>query len=324
MAITSKNGKYLTLENVRVFYDKDSDQIIITSKDPDIPADSKGFKISVNGYNETGSTLRQMLGERGMIPDYNKDLSPEYVTHSELPKNYPWHTIPLGKTTDTDITEWDTQKSPNMFIIGKAGSGKSNMVYNILEHCLAYPQNWEVAVFDPIFGDRYGENFPGISEVGLNHFGIHAGLLYYMNELQKREKSPSSIDKKILLVIEGLASLFEEAFTVAEPAKEVMEARQRTKEIGEFLMELAKRGKSAGIHLVVTAQRVDNNPPLPSGVFLPYFDAKMVCENYDSIGYRIFTDAPRPLFMKPRRGKSYLIDNNGNRTFQAARYEFRA
>lgn len=324
MAIASANGKYLTLEDVRVFYDKDNDQIVITSKDPDIPADSKGFKISVNSSNETGFTLRRMLGERGMVPGYQEDLSPEHVNRSDLPKDYPWHTIPLGKSSENSIISWDTRESPNMFIVGYAGSGKSNTVYNVLDHCLAHPENWEVAVFDPKFGDRYSKDFPGISEIGLTNFGIHAGLLYYMNELQKREQDPSSAKKDILLIAEDQILFFSETGEKKEQTKEVIEEKRRRKEAGEFFMELAKRGKAVGIHLLMTAQILYHNPLLPNQLFLPHFDAKMVCGNYNSIGLRLFTDNSIPLYVKPRPGRSYLMDKKGNRAFQTSRYEFKA
>lgn len=316
MAIVSANGKYMALENVRVFYDKDTDNIIITSKDPDIPSDSKGFKINVASDKEAGYTLRRMLGEHGIIPGYEEDGSPDLVRKSELPADTPWHTIPLGKHTPDDIAVWDTRKFPNLFISGSAGSGKTAMIRNIIEYCLKHQEQWKVSVFDMRFPVHYAKDFPDITVTEASITAVEAQLSQYVEELRRREEDPSGSRKNILLAVDELTAIISSHDTAFKtPEFEAIKAQ--SKKICEHLFALAEHGPAVGIHLVIAAQQVYSMDIISMRKFLIHFQTKVICGNVSSMHVRLFTGKDSSPYLKPRIGKSYLLDPTGENIFQA-------
>lgn len=316
MAITSANGKYMTLDNVRVFYDKTTDSIILTSKDADIPRDAKGFKINIDSGKEAGYALRRMLGERGIIPNYQDDnLSPDTVDRSEIPDNTPWHTIPLGKSTETDIVMWDTQKFPNLFITGSAGSGKTCTISNIIEHCLKHQDQWEVSVFDMCFPLYYVENFPEITVTRDRIRAVQARLSHYVEELRQREENPFDSHKNILLAVDGLTAIVSSHDTgIKSPDFEAN--KLLSEQITEHLLTLAERGPAVGVHLVIASQQPYSTKDLSMRNFLSHFKTKMICGDVSPIHVRFLMGEEATPHVRPRRGKSYIKTSESITTFQ--------
>lgn len=290
MAIVSENGKYLTLENVRAYYDRINDKIVLTSTDPDIPKDSRGFKITVNSTSETGSTLRQMLGSTDVIPEYVEDLSPDVVTPDDIPGEFPWHTIPLGKSSPDEVVAWDVRNNPNLFLFGHAGSGKTNIAYQIVNHCLEFPETWEVEVYEA------------------KHRWDYSTLIDYMEELRRRESNPNYDYKKKMLIIDDLSVLTTPDITKRQSSLE--------EQISSMLLELVDRGPYVGIYLVATAQHLYSSSFFTMQNFLQYFSMKVICGNVNMVGYMIFTNDEKPYHVKPRSGRACWIDGDQQRPFQ--------
>lgn len=70
MSKTHHSQKYITLDDVRVSYDRKNDTIHLTSGDPDVQAG--GFHLSLNRGTQTETTLRSLLTQENVIK--NKPL----------------------------------------------------------------------------------------------------------------------------------------------------------------------------------------------------------------------------------------------------------
>lgn len=65
MSKTHHSQKYITLDDVRVSYDRKNDTIHLTSGDPDVQAG--GFHLSLNRGTQTETTLRSLLTQENVI-----------------------------------------------------------------------------------------------------------------------------------------------------------------------------------------------------------------------------------------------------------------
>jgi hypothetical protein len=145
--IVPKKGNYALLENVRVSYDPTKDAIYLTSKDPDLPSDKGGFRLTLNGSSKEEQMLREMLTAEGVI-----DTKTQLPTTIPAPPSKTWDEFPIGVNRNPrgeEIREyWNPYKDSHLTLLGSPGSGKSNMINNLISHASQYPEQWRVHSID--------------------------------------------------------------------------------------------------------------------------------------------------------------------------------
>lgn len=119
MAKKPAKGNYLTLEDVRITYDKKTDSVHLTSKDKDLP--EGGFHLTLNKGREAEQALRSLLINAGMAQPKAEDTIPknlEFNIAEQLPQ------VSLGKDSMGKRIFVDPTNYP-LHIIGGVGRGKT-------------------------------------------------------------------------------------------------------------------------------------------------------------------------------------------------------
>lgn len=228
---TPEKGNYITLEDVRVSYDRRTKSITITSKDPDLPPG--GFNLTLNAGRHEEKSLRAMLELANKMPD-EKDTSlrlPDYLTiHDAMDTEV--RRFPLGITETGSQVDWNIDTHPHLLLRGQPGSGKSNIIYGLLQHCLKYENHWDVRIADNKVdhGDFHGESWLTVAEDAEN-------VSRMISELYDEMTSPGVQDREILLVIDEVAVL--------------QNADDETDTLGK-LEHILRMGRSKGVHLVIS------------------------------------------------------------------------
>lgn len=319
MSTISENGKYINLNDVKIYYNKKEDTIQIISHDEDLVG--KPFKITLNQGSESENTLREILLDKGVIKNETFTSIPKYTPYPGFtPKeknNTPngltednkiitskpqqphlhnlfaennlqatkqqteWFEIPLGLTTNSDIVTVDTRRTPHTLIIGATGSGKSVIQRNIVLHCLTHSQDWEF----------YGVD---VSKIELKQYVEHKNVVIEIAETHNEgEQLVQKIHDLMLLrytrMEQANANNFREIRNKnGNPLKAIM---FMVDEVSLFLTagimttthrnlnQIARLGRAAGIHLVIASQRFDSS--LISGEFKANIETRIALGSID-------------------------------------------
>lgn len=189
MAKKPAKGNYLTLEDVRITYDKKTDSVHLTSKDKDLP--EGGFHLTLNKGREAEQALRSLLIDAGMAQPKAEDTIPkklEFNIAEQMPQVF------LGKDSMGKAILTDPTASP-LHIIGGVGRGKTEFAKSPAEDTV--PKTLEFSIEEQTLGITLGKgpegksvrwvpsNYPhlfisgtvGRGKTHLLHNLIHAGVV---------------------------------------------------------------------------------------------------------------------------------------------------
>ncbi len=179
-----------------------------------------------------------------------------------LPKNY---RLPvwLGVNVTGQPYFFDLAETPHLFVAGTTGSGKSvclhALIISLLERMRETPEALQLALIDPkqvelavyeslpnlfagkVFGDSDVDTIALLTQLldemeARNTLFKTVGVTNIDEALDKGEQLP-----RIVVIIEELADLI-----------------MGSKEIESYIVRLAQKARSAGIHLVLATQRPDS------------------------------------------------------------------
>lgn len=249
MAMKSEYGKYLTLEDVRVFYDAKNDSIHLTSKDKDLPK-GHGFRLTLNKGRYAESVLRELLEQAGLIPEEKTAPLPDRMIRLDEAQNTAAWKLPLGVgINDTEIT-LDLKKDGHCVVTGATGSGKSVILRNFLFHCFQHPNDFEVVAVDMkvVNFKPYMGMSPVLKTVAVNLEETQELLLQLESEMMSRYQLMSNAEvteisellsppKRILVIID------EAAFLIPEQ-----------QELKDTVSAIIRLGRAAGVHLCLASQ----------------------------------------------------------------------
>lgn len=311
MAELSKNKKYLTLENVRISHKKSDDSIHLVSGDDEFP---QGFHLSLQKGTFVEEQVRELLKEYGLISEDHVPLpslpkTALWHNHYCLAKEISPGFFPLGvaetggvETTSPYTGEkvhligvdfWGKQNSlsqvsgkpvdpmvtltPHCLIGGSTGSGKSIAIRTIIGSALLR-SDWEVVAIDfkkielEAFSEHAKAFAYNLSDAARVLSEVTALLAARYQELERRNFNNfldlQSGEKSILVV-------FDEIGPLAPASDDKPEDAALKREIKDHVATIARLGRAAGIHLVVSAQRFDATI-LPSRV-IENFGARINC-----------------------------------------------
>ena len=278
MAIKPAKGNYLTLEDVRITYDKKTDSIHLTSKDKDLP--EGGFHLTLNKGREAEQALRTLLMNAGMGKSKEEDPIPKNLEFSIEEQTLG---LTLGKGADGKSVRWLPDNYPHLFISGVAGKGKTHAMYNLIHAGVVqnalydagvinnhweFYMTWDIPdrlkkdysghISDAFFGNpesatqtRYmpGEIFDHNLE------GVNALLDACLNEIDFRYSGnyEGNFPSRMVLI--------DEASLLVQWQGDNEDIAKSKAEIWSKLKQIARIGRSAGVHLVIASQ----NPALLDG-----------------------------------------------------------
>lgn len=284
MAKKPFKGDYLTFQ-VRLSYDENTDSVHLTSKDKDILAEN-GFDLVLNGgwdTEEAEMTLRTLLEKRGLLSEERFKSIPSRVLYDESSNQDVWDKFPLGVHSNGEEAVWDSSYSPSLMLIGGSGSGKSVLQRNILSHCIRHSDKWGVLLIDPLRVEfapykKHTETVMEIANSVAESVGVlrdvHGEMMKRYEEMEKQGCNnflDMSEPPKSLLVMIDESNLF--LAPVESMVQEHLDEDKLRLEAVKVLQDITRLGRAAGIHVVISSQRLDTK--VINGEMLQHFPTRI-------------------------------------------------
>lgn len=224
--------------------------------------------------------------------------------------------IVLGENGE-GIISMSFRDIPHMLIGGSSGSGKTKLVKLILHQCMY--MNYEIYLVD----FKWGVDFSNYFKKGCHFIKDINSLLECLSQIHKTmierlilldEAGYSNIDefnsdifsdcddmRRIILVIDEFADILGNK-SVSKDKKIILE------QIEDMLTEISRKGRAAGVHMIVSTQRPDA-VVLPSAI-KSNFTYRIAGECDDNLS-RIILDNGNANSMIPKDTKGVFLDSNG-------------
>lgn len=274
MSIFGRKKKFITLDGVRVYFDRKTNTIQITSIDKRIVGEP--FKISLNQGTETEQTLRNLLLEEGVItkedtPGLRIPKRALYPTDFKTLRALPWNKIPIGLGVDSETIYWDVVREPHSLVVGATGSGKSVYQRSLILHALLHSDEWRVMGVDlkKVELSPYKKYTKVVLDIGDDlRSGVEV-IEAAHNEMMKRYEAMESqglnhftdLKDNNGKEVPAIMVMLDEAtmFLGLEGVKtdEGIIADGLHMQAQNLVGTIARLGRAAGIHLVIATQRPD-------------------------------------------------------------------
>lgn len=271
MAKKPVRGNYLTLEDVRITYDKKTDSVHLTSKDQDLP--EGGFHLTLNKGREAEQALRSLLINAGMAQPKAEDNIPKILEFSIEEQTLG---LTLGKGVDEKSVRWHPSTSPHLFISGTAGRGKTHLLHNLIHAGVVQNALYRAGIINDHWEFYMTRDIP--ERLRNNYYG-HVPDTYFRIQGNPQEGGflqgqvfPQSLDGIDALLEDCLTTidhrysknmegdfprrmvLIDEASLLTQNQGDSEDISQSKKEIWSKLKQIARIGRSAGVHLVLASQ----------------------------------------------------------------------
>lgn len=244
--------------------------------------------IGVRDVRITPSLIEYKGGAYLGIEVNRKNTKPLYLTTEDIPQG---NVFPLGRDNFGKTMSWsiDNPSTPHLMIAGASGSGKSVTIKSIIE--VARAKGIPVAILDPKFEflDYKAQGYTVINELDEIELFMEAKVREMDQTFRTRGAKGASEDKQLIIFDEAADCFARQARErkvyvdrhgeiIEKPAKRVEQASGRQeiealreqwmafstckhikdvnfKTLEENTLILAQKARSAGIHLVLAAQR---------------------------------------------------------------------
>jgi S-DNA-T family DNA segregation ATPase FtsK/SpoIIIE len=227
------------------------------------------------------------------------------VSRVGLPDVLPWHAhsepegrLVIGRRHGGRLLAIDARTSPHVLLSGATGSGKGGAIRAAAAAALG--GGWHLVVLDPKEAGEYTWlehlGVPIVTELReqvktLEHL---AAVRRVRQEIVRSHGADSWLDlpgdvlqiwRPVLLVVDEAADLL--AATKGKSGEDRLRATLQHK-AGELIAELARKGRSAGIHLLVAIQRPETTQLGDQGGSLRNnLTARLALGNLDADGLRM-------------------------------------
>lgn len=183
--------------------------------------------------------------------------------------HYDVNRFPLGISAKGEVISWDPFHSPHLLATGPAGSGKTNLIRNLIAHAATYADQWSIVGID--FTGQMQELSKNGEHVVLGvATNVEDGLeacAFAMEEMMNRyqrleEHGVNNIrdlkdgTKNLLLIVDSAATFLTPSGVKTDEGQTEDEKRQESLLL---LGNIARLGRAAGIFVVLATQRPDAN-----------------------------------------------------------------
>jgi len=256
------------------------------------------------------------------------------VSRAGLPDVLPWHAHPapegrlvIGRRHGGGLLAIDARTSPHVLLSGATGSGKGGAIRAAAAAALG--GGWHLVVLDPKEAGEYTWleqlGVPIVTELGeqvetLEHL---AAVRRVRQEIVRSHGADSWLDlpgdvhqvwRPVLRVVDEAADLL--AATKGKSGEDRFRATLQHK-AGELIAELARKGRSAGIHLLVAIQRPETTQLGDQGGSLRNnLTARLALGSLDADGLRmlgISASDPVALTLDGTPGRGICVGFAGDR-----------
>lgn len=174
--------------------------------------------------------------------------------------------IPIGKSGRNVISLEMGLKSGiyHGFIAGQSGSGKTNLLHNIITSIARYysPDELRLYLLDYKWGVEFQvyEDHPNVEYLLLDNENIESGielLRELRKEFVKRSKAFLSVGKTINSIDEynkKAAKKMPHILVIIDEVQQLFSSFNLRREVNPLLKEVAKQGRAFGIHLLFSTQ----------------------------------------------------------------------
>ena len=277
MAKLPKHNKYLILDDVRVSYDPRQDSITLTAGDAELK-DRGGLKLDVAPGSRADGALRELLTEKGLI----WRAWPEIKGFELFARIFDSQGDPSKVLLGTDImgepVYWDTGNRPHLWINRHLSdfSDASSIQRSIFYHCLS--RDWDFYGID-LRGSELAEyaDYPLIStEIATTVESVHRMLSRIEGLLDGRYRNLEALGLNDRDALHGGHTMNRTIILVdaLEPLLEAMESsdfntRTHAMDSIRVLKKIVRIGRSAGVHLSISALYEESPLDSEIGLFLP-------------------------------------------------------
>lgn len=237
---------HMDLKNVRLYYDKNTNQIRLTSSDPRIVG---GLNLRLNPGRKDEIAVRNALIEAGIIQEEEfQSPLPATAVMSEADRQNPL-AFPIGQGTKSTIFWKIDDNSPSHFInTGSPGSGKTVLTHNLIAHAMNHSDEWEVMLASPA---RFTDNEVSLFEHQLNDSAESLKEMHEMLEsLMTRMEGDAVSAKRTLVVIDNYSHIFDTAQN-KDGYLNLREESEYAKLVLADIATLLRVGRSMRINLVI-------------------------------------------------------------------------
>lgn len=223
--------------------------------------------LSIASFQKDTENIRQKLKVVNLeIYEENgkmvfRSRAPELPTipyeYTKTPKNL----IPLGLDLDEKVVYWNLKKDPHAMVIGKSGSGKSNLINVLINHILHNYKGCKL-----FLGDYKGG-------MELSIYENVANVVSYSESLSDADKLISDIEAEYTSRVEIMKKAgyrdynkfvndkpntsMKRAFVIIDEFSMLLRLNSKKDEFDamETLIDLSKRIRAVGIHIILACQK---------------------------------------------------------------------
>lgn len=263
-------GQHLSLEDTRISYDVKTDSISLTSKDPDLPK-GKGFKVTMNRGRDAEYILRELLEKEGVIPKDRFRTITSHASYLNSISHDRWDVIPLGVHANNEEARWSVTDAAHALVLGRTGSGKTNLVRNLMYHCLQNSKDWKVFAIDlksdenkdfvrknPQVIKMTNSPVEAIEYIREVHSAMHTRYEEISSVNAMNYRTIPSAPPATMFILDGLETLMYPGRDIFSPSPkekgEIQAEAELRQELIVKLTEISRLGRTAGIHLVILTQ----------------------------------------------------------------------
>lgn len=215
--------------------------------------------------------------------------------------------ITLGTTSENESLVWDMKLFPHMLIGGVSGAGKTTLLKSMLKQSIENRDKVVLLIPKKVGFDEaltaHSAASSNTLEVGKSIYESNALLTKVKSELESRyEKMQEAGSNNFLSLSEdatAIVVLIDEIIPLVRPLDpsldpELDEANKKDniviKEILSALTTIARLGRAAGIHLVITTQQPASEF-IPSEI-KPNLDARVALGTMEESDSQVLLNAP--------------------------------
>ena len=174
--------------------------------------------------------------------------------------------IPIGKSGRNVVNLEMGQKSGiyHGFIAGQSGSGKTNLLHNIITSIAKYysPDDIRLYLLDYKWGVEFQvyENHPNVEYLLLDNENVESGINLLKDlrkEFVKRSKEFLAVGKTINNIDEynrKASKKMPHILVIIDEVQQLFSSFNLRREVNPILKEVAKQGRAFGIHLLFSTQ----------------------------------------------------------------------
>jgi hypothetical protein len=249
-----------------------NDEITVSTRHRRFPKGNVSFRTEKG--TEIDTSLRNLLFAEGIIsavvpnavPEHivTRKTIPRFLTALDLPDVQPWNIVPLGQGDKGKDIVWDIPSAPHLAVLGKAHSGKTNVLRNIKIHFSRYAgTRWAGNKLElgkaPDPKAYHGGYYPlDRPYCGVTVEDVLVGCRILRDKLKDLESYGYKItdfggyDTREAFIIDNAELVFGHSFKQEDNTDEMKEMKS---EIITIIDDILARGGDCGIHLIMSFGR---------------------------------------------------------------------